>query len=184
MKSDTNKTLGKFALEPSTSRGEWLTSWAASHRLILANTYFDKPPSDICTYHSPSQQPRQLDYILVGKAMWKRTRDAHSSNCPDLGSDHRAVRIRLDLSTTHVRTPRRQQHTNKQQPTRWPPDDYIHYRHCIDRALDNSSTTTTDLDSRCEHINSSIVRATQQSMRSPQNDKRTPAAASILQRMT
>ena len=67
---DTTTTLGKYVLEPRNVRGERLTSWAAKHHFIVTNTYYDKPQDNIATNHSPSQQPRQIDYILVNKNLW------------------------------------------------------------------------------------------------------------------
>ena len=153
---DTTTTTGKFALDPSNSRGEWLTSWAASQHLIITNTHFDKPLSDIITYYSPTPQPRQLDYIITNRALWKRTRDAHSTQCSDLGSDHRAVR--LVLSTPSTKQPRRQQRLHKQQPTPWPPTDLDLFRHTISDQL-NHTSTTNNLDHHCSAITNAIITA-------------------------
>lgn len=139
---DTNTARGRFALEPSNSRGEWLKSWAVSQHLALTNTYFDKQPANIVTYYSPSQQLRQIDDILTSKILWRRTRDAHSTNCLDLGSDHTAVRIRLDLSTTAKKLPRTKRTTDLQK-TKCPPDDYNRFRSILNDELPNSSNPPT-----------------------------------------
>ena len=161
--NDATTTLGKFALEPCNSRGEWLVSWAASHHLTIANTHFDKPQSKITTYYSPSKQPRQLDYILVDKTLFRRTRDAHSTHIPDLGSDHMAVRIRLNFlnTLTNKRRQRRPPSANHQS-AHWPPGNYSQYRQLVHDEL-ASSTISDDLDERCSHITTTILQATQQS---------------------
>ena len=157
---DTTTTLGRFALEPSNSRGEWLTSWAANHHLIVTNTHYDKPAQKIITYYSPSQQPRQIDYVLVNKTLWKRTRDAHSSQCPDLGSDHQAIRIRLDLRARTSQKKQRASRTTKRPISRWPPDSYDHYRSSLHNELTNGDNTH-NATAHCLQITNAILNATQ-----------------------
>ena len=155
---DTTTTTGKFALDPSNTRGDWLKSWAASQHLTITNTHFDKPLSDIITYYSPTQQRRQLDYILTNTTLWKRTRDAHSTRRPDLGSDHCAVRLRLDLSTPLSRTGQRQHRQRKPRSTPWSHTNLLLFRSNIDDQL-ASTTTTHDLNHRCSSITDIITSA-------------------------
>ena len=164
--NDTTTTRGKFALEPCNSRGEWLTSWASSQHLILTNTYFDKTQDNIVTYYSPSQQPRQIDYILTDTTLWRLTRDAHSTNCPDLGSDHNAVRIRLDFSTKSLTT-RTTIPSHTRRTTNWPPDDYNHFRSALNDEL-STITKSTDVNAYYHHITSALIRSTQHSAQVPQ----------------
>ena len=163
--NDTTTSRGKFALEPSNSRGDWLTSWAASQHLILTNTYFEKQQADIITYYSPSRQARQIDYILTDKPLWQRTRDAHSCQCPDLGSDHNAVRLRLDLSTKTPK-PRKRPSATTKQTTQWPPHDYKQFRSCIDDELNNC--TITNPNDHYSQITAAISRAAQRSTTTPE----------------
>ena len=179
---DNTTTLGPFALEPSNSRGDWLTSWATSQHLVITNTYFDKPPSDIATYYSPTQKPRQIDYILTNKTLWKRVRDAHSTKCPDLGSDHRAVRLRLDLHDIHPKKSQRQAASTRQQTQHWPPADYNDFRSTIEREFDRKSPTN-DLNDRCATITTALNNAAQQHASNPQitSHARTPQHDKLLQ---
>ena len=166
---DTTTTLGKFALEPASSRGEWLTSWAASHHLTITNTHFDKPQSAIITYYSPTNQPRQLDYILTTTALWQRTTDAHATHHLDLGSDHKAVRIRLDLTTPNPKRRKRQTTAKQQRTKHWPPDDLNHYRQTLHDQLRDVDTSQSTND-QCAQLTAAILNATQRHEPPPQHD--------------
>jgi len=155
---DHCRTIGNFGMEPANSRGEWLTTWANSQHLILTNTYFDKPVERIATYVSPTKQLRQLDYVCTDSALWKQTRDAQSTTCPDLGSDHYAVQVRFDLATRKPNHNKRQTNRQRHPMPTWPPHDYNAFRKSIDIQLTNASTTNS-LDERCTQLKTVINQA-------------------------
>eukprot|EP00973_Karenia_brevis_P027152 3744968-Karenia_brevis.AAC.1 len=87
---DDMSIVGRYALGPENSRGQWLSNWATLRQLALANTIFTKRIDYITTYISPSKRTKQLDYILLDKCMRPYLQDAYSTNMLDLGSDHKA----------------------------------------------------------------------------------------------
>ena len=92
----------------SNSRGDWLKSWAAKEHFIVANTHFRKQQENITTFTGPNKIPRQLDYILLDTTLRRLLRDAKSTNYPDLGSDHRAVSVALDITILQTLRPHAQ----------------------------------------------------------------------------
>eukprot|EP00973_Karenia_brevis_P000385 55055-Karenia_brevis.AAC.1 len=79
---------------------------------------------------------KQLDYILVDSSLRLWLQDAQSSNCPDLGSDHRAVTIKLHIQ--HARraaAPQKmkcRKENNRQINEEWPPVDIDKYKRELD----------------------------------------------------
>ena len=96
---DNEKVIGPFGLNEENSRGQWLKQWATLHDLVLTNTFFSKPIHNRSTFVSSRGKLRQLDYILVDRKTWNTVRDSGSVNELDLGSDHRAVKLRMLLWT-------------------------------------------------------------------------------------
>ena len=66
----------------------------------MANTIFRKRWGKRWT-HTQQHHKRQIDYILLEKKDQSLIKDAEACNLLDLNSDHRAVRVILDL--THFR---------------------------------------------------------------------------------
>ena len=120
---ERSSTTGTFALHPSNSRGQWLKSWAGTQHLIITNTHFQHNIDNITTYTTTTNQPRQLDYILVPKTLWRHVHNARSTSCPDLGSDHKAVLLHLHLPPSRQDNRRHRRRQRRHTHTTWPPDN-------------------------------------------------------------
>ena len=72
-------------------------SWAASEHLCIASTFFSKRPENRCTFTKATGKQQQIDYILVDSEMRGLVKDAGATSSLDLGSDHRAVYIRMQM---------------------------------------------------------------------------------------
>ena len=88
--------VGSFANDVGNARGEWLANWAAKDGLMLANSFFQKPWRKRWT-HVQHGRRRQIDYFIVERKRRESIRDAYTSNALDLGSDHRAVKMVMEL---------------------------------------------------------------------------------------
>ena len=93
--TDDKRTLGPFGIGDMNPRGDWLKQWATLENLVISNTYYDKPPAKRTTYIGPNGEERQIDFILIDRLTWKKVKDSGSTNDLDLGSDHKATRLRL-----------------------------------------------------------------------------------------
>ena len=138
-----------------------MTSWAATERLTITNTHFDKPHDKLTTYTSPTNRPRQLDYILVSKQLWRQARDAYSSRLHDLGSDHHAVWIHLTLADRPKGKRPRTNPPAKHPSIPWPPHNSNDFRRDLDLQL-HDLTCTTNLNDRCLQLNTAIANAAEQ----------------------
>ena len=178
-------TTGNFALPPTNSRGQWLKSWAGTHDLIITNTHFQTTRDNMTTFTTTSKQPRQYDYILVQKPLWRHTHNSHSSTCPDLGSDHNAVRLHLHLPYSQLKPYKRQR---KRQRPNWPPNDYAQYHSQLDHHL--TTITATDNSQNQQHITNAIIDAvnasstTKRTTTSTTNDDRQLLADMLRHRRT
>ena len=143
---EDDRTTGKFALSPTNSRGQWLKSWASTQELIITNTHFETTTDNMTTFTTPHKQPRQYDYILVQKPLWRHTHNSRATTCPDLGSDHKAVCLHLHLPHSNFKQRRRQR--SHCRPS-WPTDDYTRYHDQLDKFL--TTNTTTDNTQNEQH---------------------------------
>ena len=166
MEDESRTTVGRFGMETCNSRGEWLKSWAGSEHFVIANTHFRKRPEFITTYIGPNGNARQIDYILVTTGLWRLVMDAHSTTCPDLGSDHRAVQLRLNLTLQPERRQKTDTDDKKTRPMKtstalkWPPNNSNKYSDDLMQQLQDL-TLTHDLDKRCKQIEDALLIATQ-----------------------
>jgi len=89
--------IGKHTIGTTNPRGAWLKRFCSFNGLAISNTLYPKRKENITTYVGPNLRPRQIDYILVDRKTKRLLQDATSAQEPNIGSDHKAVRIRLRL---------------------------------------------------------------------------------------
>ena len=105
---------------------------------------------------------RQLDYFLVNRRFWKTTEDCESTRSIDLGSGHKGLRVRntaLRPTTTHAQQQQKPKTTGTQ--CKWPPTSVEQYQATLTTTLDDL-LTTTQLDLRCEQIETTIKKTMQE----------------------
>ena len=140
-------TLGRYGLDMCNQRGIWLRSWACVRKLIIANTIFCKHPHNIFTYaHTGARHTQtQIDYILVDREARHLVLDAFATTCPDLGSDHQAVHLRLALDGPTCQPRRRRKRRPRRNHIHQPlqPNDPDYQHHLKKHLTCNDPTSST-----------------------------------------
>ena len=95
--TDDHRIVGPHGMNSENAGGQWLKSWTTQQQLTLINTFFSKPMEKRTTHTGTSGRPRQIDFILVNKQLRLKITDAGSVDKPDLGSDHRAVKVQAKI---------------------------------------------------------------------------------------
>ena len=85
------KSVGKYTLNESNNRGDWLKSWLMLNDYSALNTMFRKTPQKQTSFVSPKGKEKQIDYILTRRRYLRNVKDAEANDMIHMGSDHRCV---------------------------------------------------------------------------------------------
>ena len=85
------KSVGKYTLNESNKRGDWLKSWLMLNDYSALNTMFRKTPQKQTSFVSPKGKEKQIDYILTKRRYLRNVKDAEANDMIHMGSDHRCV---------------------------------------------------------------------------------------------
>ena len=97
---DDSRYVGKHSMGITNPRGAWLKRFCCFNSLTMASTLYPKPQERMATYIGPNLRPRQIDFILVDQKTKRLLRDASSTQDLNMGSDHKAVQVKLRLDVT------------------------------------------------------------------------------------
>ena len=97
---DDPRYVGKHSIGITNPRGAWLKRFCCFNSLTLASTLYPKPQERMVTYIGPNSRPRQIDFILVDQKTKRLIQDASSTQDLNMGSDHKAVQMKLQLDIT------------------------------------------------------------------------------------
>ena len=139
--------------------------------MIITNTHFQHHIDNIATYTTTTNQPRQLDYILVPASIWRHVHNARSTTCLDLGSDHKAVLLHLCLphsKQSRRRTRKQATHTR----TNWPPTDPHTYHQHLTTKLAHL-TTGDNVNAQQQEIVTAIIDSATASSDTPHHRSHT-----------
>ena len=89
--------VGHYTLNKANCRGEWMTQWLLENKLVALNTMYKKPTQKQVTYHTSKNVAKKLDYILVDRKHYSRSRDAKANDTIHMGSDHRCVMAKFEI---------------------------------------------------------------------------------------
>ena len=110
------KSVGKYTLNESNKRGDWLKSWLMLNDYSALNTMFRKTPQKQTSFVSPKRKEKQIDYILTKRRYLRNVKDAEANDMIHMGSDHRCVMATFLINTpeknTHVRREDKKHETN------------------------------------------------------------------------
>ena len=95
-KGTERKSVGRYTLNESNKRGDWLKSWLMLQDYTALNTMFRKTPQKQTTFISPKGNEKQIDYILTKRHL--KHMDAEANNMIHMGSDHRCVMAIFTIS--------------------------------------------------------------------------------------
>ena len=85
------KSVGKYTLNESNKRGDWLKSWLMLNDYSALNTMFRKTPQKQTSFVSPKGKEKQIDYILTKRRYLRNVKDAEANDMIHMGSDHRCA---------------------------------------------------------------------------------------------
>ena len=92
------KTYGGFGNLTSTARGEWLKACASKFGMTLVNTFFMKQWSSVWAHAvGTAKQQRKIYYIWLDQNQIHNVTNAEATDEICAGSDHRAVKMLLDI---------------------------------------------------------------------------------------
>ena len=124
--------VGRYANATGNNRGDWLKRWATSERLVVANTLFKKRWGLRWT-HEQHGRRRHIDYILVDSKYRRLIKDAVVEKTLDLGSDHRAVKLILNITDFAIKSKLRRRAASKCMG--WKPQAFAEYHRQLDERL-------------------------------------------------
>ena len=90
-KGTERTSVGRYTLNESNKRGDWLKSWLMLHDYSALNTMFRKTPQKQTSFVSPRGKEKQIDYILTKRRYLRNVKDAEANDMIHMGSDHRCV---------------------------------------------------------------------------------------------
>ena len=152
---DDAKYVGQFSIGETNSRGAWLKRFCYFKNLTIANTLYPKHEKNITTYKGPNSRPRQIDFILVGQKTKRLLKDAGSVDEVNMGSDHKAVKVRMEITTR--RSKKSQRKRNK--PVAWTDVNGEMFRTKTE-ALLRENQLSENLQTRCEQVEQILLKAT------------------------
>ena len=131
VQASSTPSVGPYTNTQGNTRGEWLANWACKEGLLIMNTRFRKRWGLVWT-HCQKGRKLQIDYILVDKGLGPCGTDAAVQKKIDLGSDHRAVQLTMDLAPSR----RRRKFVPKRcSVVGWEPADANKYAEMLDNRL-------------------------------------------------
>ena len=92
-------SVGKYTLNESNKRGDWLKSWLMFKDYTALNTMYRKTPQKQTTFVSPKGNEKQIDYILTERRYLRYHKDAGANDMIHMGSDHRCVMVTFTITT-------------------------------------------------------------------------------------
>ena len=85
------KSVGKYTLNESNKRGDWLKSWLMLSDYSALNTMFRKTPQKQTSFVSPMGKEKKIDNILTKRRYLRNVKDAEANDMIHMGSDQRCV---------------------------------------------------------------------------------------------
>ena len=98
-----------YTLNKVNGRGEWMTQWLLENKLVALNTMYQKIPQKQVTYRSPKKRREAVRLRLVGQKHQPWSRDAESTDILHMGSDHRCVMAKLEITAKEEKGKQRKQ---------------------------------------------------------------------------
>ena len=74
------KSVGKYTLNESNKRGDWLKSWLMLNDYSALNTMFKKTPQKQTSFVSPKWKEKQIDHILTKRRYLRNVKDAEDQH--------------------------------------------------------------------------------------------------------
>ena len=109
------KSVGKYTLNESNKRGDWLKSWLMLNDYSALNTMFRKTPQKQTSFVSPKGKEKQIDYILTKRRYLSNVKDAEANDMIHMGSDHRCI-----MATFLINMPEKNTHVSREDKKRRP----------------------------------------------------------------
>ena len=109
------KSVGKYTLNESNKRGDWLKSWLMLNDYSALNTMFRKTPQKQTSFVHPEGKEKQIDYILTKRRYLRNVKDAEANDMIHTGSDHRCI-----MATFLINTPEKNTHVRREDKKRGP----------------------------------------------------------------
>ena len=109
------KSVGRYTLNESNKRGDWLKSWLMLNDYSALNTMFRKTPHKQTSFVSPKGKEKQIDYILTKRRYLRNVKDAEANDMIHMGSDHRCI-----MATFLINTPEKNTHVRREDKKRGP----------------------------------------------------------------
>ena len=104
---ERNVSVGRYILNESNRRGDWLKSWLMLNDYSSLNTRFRKTPYKQTSFVSPKGKEKQVDYILTKRRYLRK--DAEANDMIHMGSDHRCI-----MATFMINTPGKNTHARRE----------------------------------------------------------------------
>ena len=92
-------SVGKYTLNESNKRGDWLKSWLMFKDYTALNTMYRKTLQKQTNFISPKGNEKQIDYILTERRYLRYHKDAGANDMIHMGSDHRCVMVTFTITT-------------------------------------------------------------------------------------
>ena len=146
------KSVGRYTLNESNKRGDWLKSWLMLNDYSALNTMFRKTPHKQTSFVSSKGKEKQIDYILTKRRYLRNVKDAEANDIIHVSSDHRCI-----IATFLINTPGKNTHVRRENKEH----ETIGYVQHVQKEK-NTNVEVTELEERYQEIVDTIKESRRQ----------------------